>query len=231
MNEAIILAGGLGTRLSAVLPGVPKPMAPVNGTPFLQILLNRLVDAGIEKVVLSVGYKADVIKKSFGQAFGALTIEYVQEDAPLGTGGAVRRALQSCSSDSVVVLNGDSIVDVDITRLRSNWSNHGAPIVVVRRVPDTSRYGRIDTVDGVITRFAEKSVAGEGLINAGVYLFPRQIFHGVEIDDPFSLENDFLAHEVLRRPFRVVEADGYFIDIGIPEDYARAQSELTAIGS
>ncbi len=229
MNEAIILAGGLGTRLSSVLPGIPKPMAPINGEPFLTILLNRLIDAGIERVVLSVGYKADVIREFFGQAFGVLKVDYVQEDVPLGTGGAVRRALRSCRSDGVVVLNGDSLVELDMHQLCNSWMTFGTPIVVARRVPDTTRYGRIETVDGVITHFAEKSVAGEGLINAGMYLFPRMLFDGADLEDPFSLENDFLAHEVHRRPIRVVEAGGYFIDIGIPEDYVRAQRELVAI--
>ena len=226
MKEAIVLAGGLGTRLRPVLADTPKPMAPINGRPFLAIVMERLAKQGIEKVVLSVGYKAHEIISYFGKSHGGVEIQYEIEALPLGTGGAVRASLPRCSSDPVLVLNGDTFLDVNVAELDKLWCNSRLPLIVGRAVDDGTRYGRLIVIDDRVVGFEEKRNGGPGLINAGVYVFPRSFVREFPDVPNFALESDFLAHEVLRREFRLYVCNGYFIDIGIPEDFARAQEEL-----
>lgn len=226
MNEAIVLAGGLGTRLKAVVTDTPKPMAPIGGRPFLSILLERLAAQGIGRVVLSVGYKASDIVNYFGKSFAGMEVDYEIEARPLGTGGAVRASLARCTSDPVLVLNGDTFLELDIATLNELWTLHHAPVIVARDIADTSRYGKLVTRDSRVVGFEEKSTGGPGLINAGVYLFPRALAERFPDAVNFALERDFLAHEVRCQEFRLFVSNGYFIDIGVPEDYARAQHEL-----
>lgn len=227
--DAIVLAGGFGTRLKSVVSDVPKPMAPVAGRPFLEILLQGLAFRGFKRVVLAVGYKSDVIQAHFGDAFAGLTLVYSFEDQPLGTGGAIRKALASCETDPVFVFNGDTYLALETDAVVAQWKAHGDPIVVVRPVADAGRYGRVETEDGRITRFSEKGVAGPGSINAGCYVFPRDLLDRYPIEQAFSLENDFLASAIHERSFRVFETGGLFIDIGVPEDFARAQVDLADV--
>jgi D-glycero-alpha-D-manno-heptose 1-phosphate guanylyltransferase len=224
--EAIVLAGGFGTRLRAVVADLPKPMAPVAGRPFLEILLASLAGKGITRVVLSVGYMAQTIVERFGHTFGGLEIDYAIEATPLGTGGAVRLALGRCTGEPVLVVNGDTFLDVDLEALRGLWRADRAPVVVARAVGDTTRFGRLRVEGERITAFAEKGVAGPGLINAGCYLVPRDLLAAFGPDRAFSLETDFLAPCVERSTVRVLVSAGTFIDIGVPEDYARAQTLL-----
>lgn len=227
--EAIVLAGGFGTRLKQVVPDLPKPMAPVAGHPFLEILLTSLARKGFRRVVLSLGYMADKVANHFGGQFAGMELVYEIEQTPLGTGGAVRQALTRCKADHVFVLNGDTFLDVEAAEVEAHWQTHHAPIIVAREVPDTARYGRLEAADGRILGFAEKGAAGQGLINAGCYVFPVGILDGFVPGQPFSLETDFLARAVSARRFDLFVTNGHFIDIGIPEDYARAQTELTGI--
>lgn len=224
--EAIVLAGGLGTRLRSIVPDLPKAMAPLAGRPFLEILLNGLAQAGFHKVILALGYKADAIRRHVGDRFGNLRICYEIETAPLGTGGAVRGALTQVESDHVYVFNGDTFLAIEVGLIEDCWRHYREPIVIAREVPDTSRYGRLETVDGHIARFAEKGQGGSGLINAGCYVFPPTLLDAFPVGQPFSLESDFLATAVTHRPYRAFVTQGQFIDIGVPEDYARAQHEL-----
>jgi len=224
--EAIVLAGGLGTRLRSVVPDLPKPMAPVAGRPFLEILLASLRRKGVTRVVLSVGHRAEAVVEHFAGGFRGLAIESVVEDTPLGTGGAVRLALAHCRTDPVLVLNGDTFLDLDLAALRACWQADRAPVVVARQVDDTTRFGRLQIEGDRILRFAEKGVAGPGPINAGVYLLPRDLLDTFEPGRPFSLESDFFAPEAGRRLLRAFVSDGLFIDIGVPDDYARAQRLL-----
>lgn len=224
--EAIVLAGGFGTRLREIVPNLPKPMAPVAGRPFLEILLGSLAGNGFERVVLSLGFMAEKVVSHFGNTYAGMDLVYEIEHKPLGTGGAVRQALPRCISDHVFVLNGDTYIDVEATELEAKWQRTGLPIIVARRVPDTSRYGRIDTVDGAVTGFSEKGTCGPGLINAGCYVLPVSILDSFKLGDVFSLEVDFLSKAVCRRRFELFVTKGHFIDIGVPEDFARAQTEL-----
>ena len=226
--EAIVLAGGFGTRLRQVVTDVPKPMAPIAGRPFLEILLGELAQKGFSRVVLSLGFMAEKISGHFGPRFAGLDITYVVEDAPLGTGGATRLAAAACTQDHVFVLNGDTYLDLEVDLLERQWPAKRHPIVVGRQVPDTTRYGRL-VVDGDrITSFAEKGIAGHGLINAGCYVLATDALAQFPVNQPFSIETDYLVPEVARATVEVFVTEGVFIDIGIPEDYARAQTLLAA---
>jgi len=224
--EAIVLAGGMGTRLRAVLPELPKPMAPVGGRPFLELLLARMARQGFDHVVLSLGYKAEIIARHFGAQFRSLKLSYEIEQQPLGTGGAVRTALEHCRQDHVYIFNGDTFIDLDVAAVEALWQAHREPIIVARQLEDVSRFGRMETEDGRITGFTEKGAPGPGLINAGCYVMGRHVLDEFDRGAAFSLERDYFYNAVHRQPFRAFVSDGLFIDIGVPEDYARAQIEL-----
>lgn len=224
--EAIILAGGFGTRLQHVVKDLPKPMAPIAERPFLEILLRSLAQKGFKRVVLSLGYMADKVVMHFGQQFAGLELIYAIEQKPLGTGGAVREALLQCKTNHVFVFNGDTYLDLEIAAVENHWQIHGNPVIVAREVADTSRYGRLHTADGRVLGFAEKGIAGAGLINAGCYVLPTHILNDFAVVHSFSLETDFLVKAVITQQWDVFLTQGHFIDIGIPEDYARAQIEL-----
>lgn len=226
MKEAIILAGGLGTRLRSVVGELPKPMAPIAGKPFLEILLEQLAEKGIARVILSLGYKSEVIRTHFGDKYGDLSITYVVEDTPLGTGGAIRASLAYTSSNPVLILNGDTYLDLELDALRAFWQKNLKPIIVVREVPDVSRFGYLDTSDGRIVEFSEKKATGPGLINAGAYVFHREIASEFPASENFAIERDFLMKAVEHSHFNAFVTQGKFIDIGVPEDYQRAQVEL-----
>lgn len=226
--EAIVLAGGFGTRLRQVVTDVPKPMAPIAGRPFLEILLGELALKGFSRVVLSLGFMAEKISGHFGPRFAGLNLAYVVEDTPLGTGGATRLAATACAQDHVFVFNGDTYLDLEVDLLERQWLAKRHPIVVGRQVPDTTRYGRL-VVDGDrIISFAEKGIAGPGLINAGCYVLATDALAQFPLNQTFSIETDYLVPEVARETVEVFVSEGEFIDIGIPEDYACAQTLLAA---
>ena len=222
--EAIVLAGGFGTRLRQVLVDAPKPMALVAGRPFLEYVLGALASKGVTRTILSVGYMAEKIRSHFGSAFQDMALDYCVEDSPLGTGGAVASALLRCHEDPVLVLNGDTYLDLEVGPMLAHWQRERHPIIVARQVDDVARYGQLQVQDGQVTRFAEKGGIGPGLINAGVYLVPRNLFAGHALVPPFSIETDFLAHYVRARRTDVFVTHGEFIDIGVPEDLHRAQA-------
>ena len=225
--QAIVLAGGFGTRLRQVVADVPKPMAPVAGRPFLELVLNNLASKGFTKVVLSVGFMAEKISGHFGHGYAGLELAYAIEDHPLGTGGGVRMAMNHITDDHVFVLNGDTFLDLEVALVEQHWQGQKRPIIIGREVPDTVRYGRLLSSNGAATGFTEKGVVGPGLINAGCYVLNRAQLNEFAQNTPFSLETDFLSPAVAQGEFDVFVTTGTFIDIGIPEDYARAQTELS----
>lgn len=227
--DAIILAGGFGTRLRELVSDVPKPMAKIDGTPFLEILLGQLASKGLTKVIISIGYLGDVIQNHFGSEYKGLSLHYSIEANPLGTGGAIKKALHLVETSSVLVMNGDSYVEFDLDEISNLHNQRGEPVCLVREVDDTSRFGRIENLNGYISQFGEKNNGGPGLINGGVYLLPKTIFNDAELPESFSFENDFLQEEVLKKPFIASVAQGIFIDIGVPEDFTRAQELLRDI--
>jgi len=224
--EAIVLAGGFGTRLREVVPDLPKPMSPVAGKPFLEILLSDLANKGFKRVVLSLGYKAESIIAYFGQRFAGLEIAYAVEDAPLGTGGAVRLGMSQCLGDHVFIFNGDTFLDLEADAVERLWQKQRHPIIVAREVPDTGRYGRLLVESGRVTGFTEKGISGLGLINAGCYVLWVGQLDAWPLNTPFSLEADYFAQAVNTEAVDVFETRGLFIDIGVPEDYLRAQTLL-----
>lgn len=229
MLEGIVLAGGFGTRLRQVVPDLPKPMAPIAGRPFLEILLTDLAKKGFGRIVLSLGFMAEKIETYFNARFAGMELDYVIEEDPLGTGGAVRLALEQARQDHVFVFNGDTYLDLEIDAVEGLWQGHHRPIIIGREVPDTARYGRLLSKDARVIGFTEKGISGQGLINAGCYVLNRGQLEAFPLHMAFSLETDYLAKAVQESPFELFVTAGHFIDIGVPEDYRRAQTELTGL--
>jgi len=225
--EAIILAGGLGTRLRSRLAHLPKAMAPVAGRPFLEILLDQLIAAGFGRVVLSVGYLRDIIIDRFGDNYRGISICYSIEEEPLGTGGAIRFALRQTTESAVFVLNGDTYLSTDYgSVLSSHTISGGVMTMVVTHVDDVARYGGIVIEDGHITGFIEKGRTGPGWINGGTYVLSRDFPWRSDLPERFSFESDVIAPFLgVLRP-AAFQCTGYFLDIGVPEDLERAQVEL-----
>jgi D-glycero-alpha-D-manno-heptose 1-phosphate guanylyltransferase len=228
MIDAIVLAGGMGTRLRPVTGDLPKPMAPVAGRPFLEILLSTLARKGLRRAVLSLGYRAERIRDHFGARFAGVELDFEIEPVPLGTGGAIRRALARCRTSTALVVNGDTLLDLELDTLLGFGRSPDCPVLVARAVDDTARYGRLDVERGRLIAFAEKSGSGPGLVNTGHYRLPCHLFEGQALPEAFSIEHDFLAPRAADLGIEVFVSHGTFIDIGVPEDYARAQSELAA---
>jgi D-glycero-alpha-D-manno-heptose 1-phosphate guanylyltransferase len=227
MYEAIILAGGFGTRLQSVVSDVPKPMAPVAGRPFLAWQLDYLIQQNVSRFILSVGYKAEKIREYFGFQYKNAEIVYAQESSPLGTGGAIRFALSQVIQNRVFVLNGDSLCEVNLMQLRSSLKDVSDIGIFVKSVENAGRYGAIQFDEGthLVTRFGEKSSTDAGYINVGVYDIPKDIFNDDVIDSPFSFEAQVLQNAVNKNLFAQKSGE-FFIDIGIPEDFDRAQSAI-----
>jgi len=224
--EAIILAGGIGSRLRSIIKDVPKPMALVDGKPFLQIILDNLNHAGFTKVILSVGYLSDVIVGYFGNEYKKLKIEYAIENKRLGTGGAIKYALQSCSDKYAFVFNGDTFLDIDIKAVVELKKVENLPIMVARYVDDVSRYGALTLSSNKLTKYREKLDAGFGLINAGCYYLPTNIMSSFADLDVFSFEEICIPAIIQNPGFVVYKHDGLFIDIGIPKDLSLASKML-----
>ncbi|MGK2871380.1 MAG: nucleotidyltransferase family protein [Alphaproteobacteria bacterium] len=226
--QAIILAGGLGTRLRTVAPDIPKPMAAVAGRPFLDHLLTYLESQDIDRVVLSVGHLRDQIISHYGDRFGKVQITYAIEESPLGTGGALVLALSQCSQSPVFVVNGDTWLELDYRAMYAAHIAAGALIsVAAKQMDDAARYGRLRIDAGRITGFEARGGTGPGTINAGVYLIDRDALltrMRERLPEKFSFEADFLEPDVSQlRPLAYI-TDMRFIDIGVPEDYHRAQT-------
>jgi len=228
--KAVVLAGGLGTRLREVIPDLPKPMAPVAGRPFLAYVLDALLRDGFNDITLSVGYRWESIRDHFGAHYLGASIAYAVESEPLGTGGAVAHAFAFAGVDRgepALVLNGDTYLGIDFAALRTWHASAPATAgIVLRRVADAGRYGSVRVDNDIVTGFAEKGASGPGLINAGVYLLPGDVFARFGLAGRFSLETDLLQRHCADLKARAWATDAYFIDIGVPEDYARAQTDL-----
>jgi D-glycero-alpha-D-manno-heptose 1-phosphate guanylyltransferase len=227
--EAIVLAGGFGTRLRQVLPDLPKPMAPIAGRPFLEILLSTLARKGFTRVVLSLGFMAEKIIAHFGESYAGMRLVYEVELQPLGTGGAIRAALARCESDHVFIFNGDTYLDLEVDELENLWQVQRHPVIVVRKVPDTARFGRVEMSNGRINAFLEKGMSGAGLINAGCYVLPKEVLNNFPSGQPFSLETEFFMKYLHQIRFDGFVTHGQFIDIGVPDDYLLAQTVLSGL--
>jgi len=226
--EAIILAGGLGTRLRPRVADRPKPMADVAGKPFLAWLLAYLAGQGVTGAIVSIGHRGAMIEEHFGAAHAGLALRYVVEETSLGTGGAIRRALAESRDDPVFVVNGDTMLCLDYAAMRNAHHRRGAATMTMalRRVDDAGRYGAVALSGGRVTGFAAGGGTGPGLINSGVYLMARDLLRGRDLPPVFSFERDFLPGAAGEGIVAGFVTAGWFIDIGVPDDYERAQKEL-----
>jgi len=225
---AVVLAGGFGTRLRAEVPDLPKPLAEVAGRPFLTYLFDQLISWGVRRAVLSTGYKGESISDRFGSAYAELSLDYSHETEPLGTGGALRLAASLDLGDCVLVMNGDSICQLDFRQF-AEWTlaRDGAGGVLLTEVDDGARYGQVETDEGGrIIRFREKSaVPGRVLINAGVYLLRHEAIMSIPERRRVSLEKDMFPRWI-DEGLIGFPGGGKFIDIGVPADYHRAATVL-----
>jgi len=227
--EAIILAGGFGTRLKGLVNDVPKSMASVNGKPFLEYLLNFLSGQEVQKVIISVGYLNDSIQSHFKNHYKNIMITYAIEEEPLGTGGGMMNALKNVEGNRAVVLNGDSMFRIDLHALHQLHEANKADITLaLRYIEDTSRFGsvNIDQAKQVVGFTEKKSEAGPGYINGGIYLINKDFFVSNEFPGKFSIEKDCFEKYYSRSRMFGYPSRGYFLDIGIPEDYMQAQDEF-----
>lgn len=222
---ALILAGGLGTRLRSRVADRPKVLAPVLGQPFLSYLLDRLQISGIQKVILCIGYLGEQIQETYGSSYQNIELYYSQETSLLGTGGALRLAMPLISTPTVLILNGDSFYDANLNDFyqwhlaqRSNAS------LTLTQVPDTARYGRVQLNESSqITDFEEKgNTSGLGWINAGIYLIKRHLLTQIPENQVVSLERELFPNWIETGLYGY-RTQGQFIDIGTPESYALAE--------
>ncbi len=221
--QAVILCGGLGTRLREVVKDVPKPMAPINGVPFMKLQVDRLIDFGVNKIVFATGYKKEIIKDFFGDEYRGAKMVYSEEDVPLLTGGAIKQALQYVDEEFAIVMNGDVYQEIDYQEMINQHKNMGVwETLAVKPMKDFSRYGNVVTAkDGKsVIDYIEKQPTKQGNVSLGVYIMQKNIFDDLpQLNKAFSHEIDYLMQNVKKRKHGAFEYNGYFVDIGIPEDY------------
>ncbi len=229
--EAIILAGGLGTRLQGVIGAFPKCMAPVNNRPFLDYLFDYLEQQKCTRVILSLGYKHKVITEWLEERDLYFEVDCVIEDEPLGTGGGILAAMEVAETDDVAVVNGDTMFKVDLReQMKFHQSVHAETTLALKKMHQFDRYGIVNIEgNGVIRSFEEKQYREEGLINGGVYFINREAFLKRQLPEKFSFEKDYLEKFAGQKKFYGYENDSYFIDIGIPTDYDKAQVDFKTI--
>lgn len=224
--EAIVLAGGFGTRLAHVVADLPKPMAPVAGRPFLEYIIDNLHRQGISKIILAVHYKKEYIMEHFKNSYHGTEILYSVEESPLLTGGAIKKALTLCRDEYVWVINGDTYFDVPITQMAHSAQKTGRPVTIaVKSMQQFNRYGKVDVNSSrVVTAFHEKAFCPEGLINGGVYYMKKDCLQACPT--VFSLENEYFPKLLEEEGIGAFPCEGYFIDIGVPEDFYAAQKHF-----
>lgn len=227
--ECIVLAGGLGTRLSGVVSDVPKCMAPVAGEPFLAHILRFLELQFVDHVIFSLGYKHEVVIEWLRQKAFTFKTSWVIEQEPLGTGGGIKMALNKAKEKEVFVLNGDTMFDVDLRAMQAEFNREQKAMLALKPMQNFERYGsvQLDEANRIIA-FEEKQFKEEGLINGGIYLLNGAKENFAAFPKKFSFEKEFFEPEVAGKTLQGYVSDSYFIDIGIPEDYYRAQTELKA---
>lgn len=231
MTDVIILAGGMGTRLKSIIKDIPKPMADVNGRPFLAFQLDYLAKEGVKHIILSVGYRYEVIVNYFGNSFAGMKLDYIIDPEPLGTGGAVIRSLKSVTTENVFIINGDTFFPAPLEELMQfHNENNSSFSIALRAVKNSSRFGLVQLCkNGVISGFSEKTNGSSGLINAGLYIANVSFLNQFMFPEKFSLEKDFMECYYQTYPFWGKSFDVFFIDIGIPEDYLLFQNVSTHV--
>lgn len=227
--KVIILAGGLGTRLRTVVKDVPKPMAEIDGTPFLEILMDNMLHYGADEFVLCVSYMREKISSYFGASYKGCPVRYSVEEEPLGTGGAIKQAFDLFGLDEAIVINGDSFIKMDYADF---YKKNSCQIlsIALKYMDNASRYGLVETQGNYILRFNEKSTeAKSGLINTGIYLINKALWQYAPKENKFSFEKDVLEKYIGKIKASFYQTEDYFIDIGVPESYAQANRELKQV--
>lgn len=238
--QAFILAGGFGTRLRPALDAAtPKPMATIAGRPFLEYLICQLRRDGIRDIVLLTGHRAAAVESYFGTGDGwDLTVRYSREPEPLGTGGALRHALPLLAGERSMVMNGDSYLGTDLTRITTahdaaSAATHGAALGTLALVgrEDGSRFGSVELgADGAVTAFREKLAEPRpGLINAGIYVLERRLIEAIPAGRAVSMEREVFPG-LLDGRLRGIAIDAPFVDIGVPESYAALDADPSILG-
>lgn len=230
MRHAVLLAGGRGTRLESVSGGLPKVLVQVGGRPFIYHVLDGLVDSGCEHIVIAASFRWELLRDHLGTSYKRCALDWSIETSPLGTGGAIRRAFKLYDLPGAFVLNADTLFRVDLHALEQQHLACGAAVTLaLRQIPDVARFGAVVLGEGKrVKLFCEKGGQGPGLINAGVYLIDGHVWLNSETTEAFSFERDFLQQRVATEAIYGYRADGYFIDIGVPDDLERARRELSS---
>jgi D-glycero-alpha-D-manno-heptose 1-phosphate guanylyltransferase len=230
IKEAIILAGGLGTRLRSAVPDLPKCLAPIGGRPFISYVTDHFRREGIERFIFALGYKSHYFDSYFRSFFPDGGFEISLEETPLGTGGAIRQACSRVNGNTVLILNGDTFFRIGLKALAEFHAKTQADCSLsLKQMQDFDRFGVVElTGDGRVARFREKQFYPAGLINGGVYALEKTALLRQGWPKAFSFEKDYLGTARATRLYGLVQ-DRYFIDIGIPEDYLRAQNELNEL--
>jgi D-glycero-alpha-D-manno-heptose 1-phosphate guanylyltransferase len=224
IRKAVILAGGKGTRLASVVHDKPKPMAEIAGLPFLHYMILTLKKNGIEEVVLLVGHLREVIIDYFQSSYHGVVISYEIEAEPRGTGGLIYELAKQWQ-EPILLINGDTYFDVDIQALVAK-AEQSEIIIAVRAVEHSDRYGVLEINDDRIVDFKEKTWIDQGYINGGIYMLPAGVFNDFDLPFSFSLEKDFFEAYKDNLHIKPYYSHGYFIDIGIPDDYEKAQTTI-----
>jgi len=229
--ECIILAGGLGTRLQGVIGAYPNRMAPVNGMPFLHYLFVYLQQQKCTRVILSLGFKHEVITQWLDTQTWPFDIDYVIEVEPLGTGGGILLAMEQAQEKDVLVLNGDTMFMVNLAEMLGFHQQQNAETTLaLKEMHAFDRYGVVNTNDtGLIVSFEEKKYMERGLINGGIYAINKKAFFDRDLLEKFSFEKQYLELFLSEKHFYGYRSEGYFIDIGIPEYYSKAQQDFTTL--
>lgn len=224
--EAIILVGGLGTRLAHIVSDCPKPMAIVAGKPFLTYILDHLCSQGVTRAILATGHMSQTISDYFGNSYKNIELAYSVEDSPLGTGGAIKKALDLVKDSEVFIVNGDTYFDVNFAVMHNKKIEYNAEMVIATKCMENfDRYGSLVIKNNKILKFNEKKYVNRGKINGGVYLIEKsQLDEFVEAK--FSYESDYLEIDTANKAIFAVNFDTYFIDIGVPEDYYKANEDF-----
>jgi len=228
ITEAIVLAGGLGTRLRSAVPDLPKCMAPVGGKPFLSYVIDYYSAQGIQEFIFSLGYMHESIEEYLDDHYSLVDRKYVIEEEPMGTGGAIKLACEHSMTKNVLVLNGDTLFKINLSELSSLHQLKASECTLsLKTMTDFDRYGVVElNADQSVKHFHEKKHYSAGTINGGVYALDKERFMKKDFPDKFSFEKDYLEKEYKKGKLFGIVQEGYFIDIGLPEDFERAQREL-----
>jgi D-glycero-alpha-D-manno-heptose 1-phosphate guanylyltransferase len=228
--KAIVLCGGLGTRLGSLTRDMPKPLIEVAGQPFLTYVLDQLVTTPIDEIVMAVSYQWQKVQAMIGDEWRGVKVSYSIEQQPLGTGGAIKQALAQFHIPEAIVVNGDTLLKCDVGEFTRFAQDRQADIcMALKTTTDTARFGKVN-IDryGRVISFEEKGRGSQGLINSGVYFVKAAVFSLVKAT-AFSFEKDILTLHLSRLAIYGMRTDAYFIDMGVPEDLARAQDELAVM--